>query len=99
MNVRVKMHGVLGRRILGRKASFDLNLHDDVTVGDLVRILAEHCGAPFCDAIESSDIRLPRHIRMFSDGEMLATLEEPLVATCSPRASVNVVVLSPMMGG
>ena len=99
MNVRVKMHGVLDRGDPGQKASFDLALRDDVTAGELVHILAERCGAPFCDAIQSSDTRLPRHIRMFSDGEMLSTLEQPLVAACTRRASVNIVVLSPMMGG
>jgi hypothetical protein len=92
------MHGVLGLDP-GREASFDLALNDTATAGELVHILAEHCGAPFRDAIESSDTRLPRHIRMFSDGEMLSTLEQPLAAACRRAASVNVVVLSPMMGG
>ena len=99
MNVSVKMHGVLGRWVSGQKASLDLTLGEGVTAGDLLRILAEHCGAPFCDAIESSDTRLPRHIRIFSDGEMLSTLEQPLATSCTPGANVNVVVLSPMMGG
>jgi hypothetical protein len=99
MNVRVKMHGVLGRWDPGRKASFELALREGVTAGDLLRILADSCGAPFRDAIESSDTRLPRHIRMFSDGEMLSTLEQPLIKTPAPDASVSVVVLCPMMGG
>ena len=63
MNVRVKMHGVLGRCAPGQKADFDLALQDGGTAGDLLRVLAEYCGAPFCDAIESTDPRLPRHIR------------------------------------
>jgi hypothetical protein len=99
MNVRVEMHGVLGPCHGGRKASFDLDLHDRVTAGELVRILAQQCGEPFCGAIESSETRLPRHIRMFSDGKMLSTLEQPLAAACARSTRVNIVVLSPMMGG
>jgi hypothetical protein len=99
MNVRVEMYGMLRRRDGGCKASFDLALHDGVTAGELVRILAERCGAPLCDAIESSDTRLPRHIRMFSDGEMLSAFEQPLAAERARETRVNIVVLSPMMGG
>ena len=99
MNVRVKLHGVLGRFMPDQKASFDLTLQDGVTAGDLVRILAETCGPPFQDAIDWDEARLPRHIRVFSDGEMMSTLEQPLVTDQTRGASVNVVVLTPMMGG
>lgn len=99
MNVRVKLHGVLTGWNPGHEASFELALHPSVTAGDLLRIIAEHCGGPLCDAIESSDTRFPGHIRMFSDGEMLWTLEQPLVTTSARDANVNVVLLSPMMGG
>jgi hypothetical protein len=99
MNVRVKMHGVLGRHDRGRETGFDLALADDVTAGDLLRALAERCGAPFRDAVESSDSRFPRHIRMFADGEMLSRFEQPLVTASASGPSVTVVLLSPMMGG
>jgi len=99
MNVRVELHGVLGPREPGRETGFDLSLQRDVTAGDLLRELAPRCGAPLREAIESSDARLPRHIRMFSNGEMLSTLEQPLVPTLAQGASVTVVLLSPMMGG
>jgi hypothetical protein len=74
MRVTVKLLGVLApedRRRLG--TSFDLELRDGVTAGELLRALARRCEAPFRQAIESSDARLPRHIRMFADGEMLVT--------------------------
>lgn len=99
MKVRVKMLGVLGRRNPGQEPAFELALHGNVTAGDLLRVLAERCGSPFRDVIESPDVRLPSHIRMFSDGEMLATMEQPLIAKCVAGASVTVVFLSPMMGG
>jgi hypothetical protein len=99
MKVRVEMHGVLGRCDRSRKTRFDLALHDGVTAGDLLRILTRQRGSPFCDALKVSDARLPRHIRMFSDGQMLSTLEQPLVSTDSQNPRVNIVVLSPMMGG
>lgn len=99
MNVKVKMHGVLVRAGPGQNASFDLALDEGATAGELVQILAALCGEPFCEAIESSDTRLPRHIRMFSEGRMLSTLQQPLVGAHAPGASVNIVVLTPMMGG
>jgi hypothetical protein len=99
MNVSVKMHGVLGRGGPSRASSFELALHDGATAGELMEILAEQCGPPFSDAVETSDARFPPHIRMFADGEMLSALGQPLVAACGRRASVSIVVLSPMMGG
>ena len=99
MRVRVKLHGALNGRSPGQGDRFELVLPGGVTAGDLLRTIAERCGAPLCDAAESSDPRFPGHIRMFSDGEMLSSLEQPLVATSAGDASVNVVLLSPMMGG
>lgn len=99
MNVRVKMYGVLGRRDPAHESGMELALPDTVTTRGLLGALADRCGAPFHDVIDSLDSRLPRHIRIFCDGEMLATLEQPLVAKCVPGASVTVVLLSPMMGG
>lgn len=99
MDVSVNMHGVLGRTSPGEAASFNLALHEGATAGELIRLLAKRCGAPFSDAVDSSDSRLPRHIRMFSDGKMLLTFEQPLVAACAQAARVNIVVLTPMMGG
>jgi hypothetical protein len=74
-------------------------MHGNVTARDLLHVLAERFGAPFRDIVELSDIRLPRHIRVFSNGEMLATMEQPLIAKRIAGASVTVVLLSPMMGG
>jgi hypothetical protein len=100
MRVTVKLLGVLGpgdRRRLGRP--FDLELRDGVTAGELLIALAKRCGAPFRQAIESPDSRLPRHIRMFVDGEMLVTREQTLAPEGGLADGVTVVLLTPMMGG
>jgi len=100
MRVTVKLLGVLApedRRRVGR--SFDLELHDGVTAGELLRALARRCEAPFRRAIDSSDSRLPRDIRMFADGEMVVTREQVLAPADGLSDGVTVVLLTPMMGG
>lgn len=100
VQVTVKLCGVLApedRRNLGR--SFDLELRDDVTAGELLRDLAARCGATFRQALESPDSRLPRHIRMFANGEMLVSRDQTLNSARGPDAGVTVVLLAPMMGG
>jgi hypothetical protein len=75
--------------------------------GDLLRALADRCGEPFRRALDSDDSRLPRHLRLFVDGEMLVTRDQPLLPENVPvnvpvngsEAGVTVVVLTPMMGG
>jgi len=100
MRVTVKLLGVLGPRDRGWSGgSFDLTLREDVTAGGLLRALAERCGAPFRDAIESSDGRLPRHIRMFAGSEMLVEREQALAPAGVGADGVTVVLLTPMMGG
>jgi hypothetical protein len=77
-------------------------MRDGVTAGDLLRALADRCGAPFREALASPDDRLPRHIRVFADGELLTTREQPLLPRVPPGASgsgVTVVLLTPMIGG
>lgn len=100
MRVTVKLLGVLApedRRRVSR--SFDLELRDGGTAGELLRVLAGRCEAPFRQAIESADPRLPRHIRMFADGEMLVTREQALAPAQGLSDGVTVVLLTPMMGG
>jgi len=100
MRVTVKLLGVLGPRDRGRPGrSFDLTFRDDVTAGDLLRALADRCGAPFREAIDSSDGRLPRHIRMFAGSEMLVEREQALAPAAVGAGGVTVVLLTPMMGG
>jgi hypothetical protein len=100
MRVTVKLLGVLGSRDRGRSGRcFDLTLSDDVTAGDLLRALADRCGAPFRDAVESPDGRLPRHIRMFAGSEMLVEREQALATASAGAGGVTVVLLTPMMGG
>jgi hypothetical protein len=100
VQVKVKLLGVLApedRRRLGRP--LDLELGDDVTAGELLRHLAARCGATFRQAIESPDSRLPRHIRMFANGEMLVSRDQALASGRSLGDGVTVVLLTPMMGG
>ena len=100
MRVTVKLLGVLGPRERGRGGrSLDLVLGDNVTAGDLLRALADRFGPPFRAASESSDARLPRHIRMFAGGEMLVRREQTLAPAHAVSDGVTVVLLSPMMGG
>ncbi len=79
--------------------TFDLHLRDGVTAGELLHVLAERCGPPFHEALESTDPRLPRHIRMFADGEMLVTRKQALAPGHGAQRGVTVVLLRPMMGG
>lgn len=96
MRVTVDLLGVLGgRRRAGR--ALDLELPEGLTAGELLRRLADRCGAPFREAVESPDPRLPRHIRMFADGEMVSRREQVLAAAGAGR--VTVVLLTPMVGG
>ena len=100
MQVDVKLHGVVHPKN-GSEAGgcFRIELRDGVSAGELLRALAERCGDPFRRALGSTDARLPRHIRMFVDGEMLVTLDQPLGSASGVNAGVTVVVLTPMMGG
>lgn len=100
MRVAVRLLGVLAPRDCRREdRSFALELDDGVTAGDVLRTLAARFGAPFRQALESPDSRLPRHIRMFADGEMLVTRDQPLAPASRLARGVTVVLLTPMMGG
>lgn len=102
MRVQVKLHGVLSpatRGRPGRPASFDWQLAETSTAGDLLSALADRCEGAFREALESPDERLPRHIRMFADGELLTSRRQALVLAGEGASGVTVVLLSPMMGG
>jgi molybdopterin converting factor small subunit len=99
MRVTVKLLGVLAPADRRRLESLDFELRDGVTAGELLRALSKRCGAPFRQALESSDPRLPRHIRMFADGEMLTSREQALAPADRLADGVTVVLLTPMMGG
>lgn len=100
MQVAVKLHGAL-RRSPGDPASgrFDLSLREGSTAGELMRELAERVGKPFSEALASSDPRLPRSLRMFVDGEMIVTRDQPLAAPGASHAGVTVVLMTPVAGG
>ncbi len=100
MRVRVKLHGgVRSCEMDPARSSFGLTLRNGGNAGDLLHALAERCGDPFRRALDSTDERLPRHLRLFVDGEMLVTLDQPVVPANGSDAGVTVVVLTPMMGG
>lgn len=99
MRVTVKLLGVLGPPAPGRRRSFELELGEDATAGAVLRALAGRCGAPFRQAVESRDARLPPHIRMFADGEMLVSREQDVAPPERLSEGVTVVLLTPMMGG
>lgn len=100
MRVQIKLRGVLSRAAgPGPADTFDLLVPEKTTAGDLLATLAERWGGPFGQALASSDRRLPRHIRMFADGEMLTHREQALTRPGAPVRGVTVVLLTPMMGG
>ena len=100
MRISVKLHGSVGRGSspLPREA-FDLSLPGGTTAGDLLRALADRFGAPFSEIAASDDSRLPRNIRMFADGDLLVSSEQPVVPSGSESAGVTVVLMSPIAGG
>lgn len=100
MNVQVKLHG--GGKSCGMdpaRASFRLTLRPGGNAADLLDALAERCGEPFRGALDSDDARLPRHLRLFVDGEMIVSRDQPLVPANGSDAGVTVVLMTPMMGG
>jgi hypothetical protein len=100
MRVTVKLLGVLApedRRRVG--GALQLELREGVTAGELLRDLAGRCGASFRQAIESTDSRLPRHVRMFANGEMLVSRDQSLSSGGRLGDGVTVVLLTPLMGG
>ncbi|MBW2420829.1 MAG: MoaD/ThiS family protein [Deltaproteobacteria bacterium] len=100
MRISVKFHGSVGRgsQPLPRHACV-LTLPGGATVGDLLHALADRFGAPFSEIVASDDARLPRNIRIFADGDLLASSEQPVVPSGSESASVTVVFMSPISGG
>lgn len=100
MNVHVKLYGgTHGCEANPARRSFGLDLQAGGNAGDLLHALADRCGEPFRGALDSDDSRLPRHLRLFVDGEMLVTRDQPLVPANGSDAGITVVVLTPMMGG
>lgn len=100
MQVTVKLHGALGPGGRGPvPGPFDFALPEHATAGDLMRELALRVGKPFGQALASPDARLPRSLRIFADGEMVLTRDQPLAPPGASHAGVTVVVMSPVAGG
>jgi hypothetical protein len=97
MEVAVQVHGAL-RGALPAVRRFGLSLPETATVGDLVGQLAERFGAPFASAAAACDARLPREIRLFVGGALMASRDQRLAAH-GAAAPVTVVLLSPVAGG
>ena len=95
MQVTVHVHGTLRSAASGRDV--ELSLPECATAGDLLARLAERFGPPFA-AAASGDPRLPREVRMFVGGDIVASREERLAARGGLRP-VTVVLVSPIAGG
>jgi hypothetical protein len=96
MLVTVRVQGAL--RSAALEGGFALSLPESATAGDLLARLADRFGAPFSSVASARDPRLPRQIRLFVGGDLVATRDEPLAAH-DPPAPVTVVLLSPISGG
>jgi len=96
MEVTVRVHGALRSAAQGREV--DLSLPESATAGDLFACLADRFGAPFASVGTSRDVRLPREIRLFVGGDLVASRDERLAAH-DPSAPVTVVLLTPVAGG
>jgi molybdopterin converting factor small subunit len=91
MQVAVQLHGSVPRRA----ERLALELPEGATVGDLVAHLAE-LGLPLEEIASGNEVRLPRQLRIFAGGELLARRDQPLAAGAS---DVTVVLLTPIAGG
>jgi molybdopterin converting factor small subunit len=91
MHVAVQFHGSAppGARRLS------IELPDGATAGDLIGRLAE-AGLPLAEFASADEPRLPRQLRVFAGGSLLARRDEPLAAGAS---DVTVVLLTPISGG
>ena len=97
MEVTVQVHGAL-RGAAGAARNLDLSLPDRATAGDLLALLGDRLGPAFAAATTAGDPRLPREVRLFVGGRLVATRDQPLAAGgCA--APVTVVLLSPVAGG
>lgn len=97
MQVAVQLHGAL-RGAAGVARNLDLSLPERATAGDLLALLRERLGAAFAPAPSSGDPRMPREIRVFVGGHLVASRDQPLAAE-GAAAPVTVVLLSPIAGG
>jgi molybdopterin converting factor small subunit len=95
MLVTVRVHGAVRSAAPGSAVA--LSLPEGATAGDVLARLADRFGGPFASAAASRDARLPREIRVFVGGELVASRDEPLAAR--DAAPVTVVLLSPVSGG
>lgn len=100
MNVTVKLLGAVGQ--VGAKpgnGAFDFSLPDSATTGDLLVRLADRFGEPFCAAAEGPSSKLSGSLRMFVEGQLVLTTEQPLAARGAESQKVIVMLISPMTGG
>jgi hypothetical protein len=93
--VTVHVHWAL--RSAASERDVELSLPEGATAGDLLARLAERFGPHFGGAV-SGDARIPREVRMFVGGDIVASREERLAAP-GGLAPVTVVLVSPIAGG
>ena len=91
MQVAIQVHGC----VPSGATRFGLELPDRATAGELLERL-EQRGLSLSCAATSHDARMPRQLRMFVDGALVARRDQPLAAGAS---SVTVVLLTPISGG
>lgn len=72
-----------------------LELAEGATAGDLIARLAE-LGLPLAEFASAREPRLPRQLRVFAGGALIARRDQPLAAASS---DVTVVLLTPIAGG
>ena len=72
-----------------------VELPDGATAGDLIGRLAE-LGLPLAELARAPEPRLPRQLRVFAGGTLIARRDEPLAAGSS---DLTVVLLTPIAGG
>ncbi len=100
MNVTVKLHGALGRASKRpADGAFDFTLPDGATTGDLLARLADRFGEPFCEAAKGPSLKLPSSVRMFVEGQLVLTREQPLAERGVEAQKVIVMLISPLTGG
>lgn len=101
MDVTVELHGHL-RQVKsagnGGGGPLQLSLPDGATAGDLLGRIADRLGARAAAALAKGP-RLPEQVRLFVDGQIAHSCDQPLAAAGQTPSSVTVVLLSPISGG
>ena len=91
MQVAVRFHGSTP----GGAQRLAVELPSGATAGDLIARLAE-LGLPLAEVARAREPKLPRQLRVFAGGALVARRDQPLAASAP---EVTVVLLTPIAGG